>query len=291
MRGSVLLVSSCVLMSCAPQPPAAPPPIKIATWNINWLNRADDAGPTPRTEEDYAALARYAARLDADVISLQEVDGEEAARRIFDPDVYDFHFSSRDHMQRVGIVYKKSVQVRRNPDVVALARVHSERLRYGVDLTARRGNQSVRLLAVHLKSGCFSSPLDGPPVGRERQESCDTLKTQIPVIERWIARRARSNEPFVILGDYNRRLKPGEEVFSRMSGAAGGAGLGAPTLTSESECLGGRYPDFIDHLVMDARSLQRIEPGSFGVLDYEPDDHARHGKKLSDHCPVYLSFR
>jgi hypothetical protein len=40
--------------------------------------------------------------LDADVIALQEVDGPEAARLIFDPAEYEFHFSSQNNPQRTG---------------------------------------------------------------------------------------------------------------------------------------------------------------------------------------------
>src|SRR5688572_16518958 len=83
--------------------------IKLATWNLEWFmtpetlralapacrlpdaprdgsRRAvpcDVVHDLARSQQDVAALRRYARELDADVISLQEVDGPDAARLIF----------------------------------------------------------------------------------------------------------------------------------------------------------------------------------------------------------------
>src|SRR5262245_30109618 len=63
--------------AAAPATPAAR--IRIATWNIAWLARRSGDGPVPRRAADYRRLATVAARLDADVVALQEIDGVEAA--------------------------------------------------------------------------------------------------------------------------------------------------------------------------------------------------------------------
>ena len=86
--------------------------LKIATWNLEWFmtpetlraltpactprdaprdgaRRAvpcDIAHELARSNEDVAALRRHARALDADVISLQEVDGVDAARLVFPAD-------------------------------------------------------------------------------------------------------------------------------------------------------------------------------------------------------------
>jgi len=64
-------------------------PLKLATWDIDWLTaRAAGDGGLPadvavRQPADLAALRDYAAALDADVVALQGVDGPEAAALIF----------------------------------------------------------------------------------------------------------------------------------------------------------------------------------------------------------------
>ena len=64
-------------------------PLKLATWNLDWLTlrlAGDPALPedvTPKRAEDRALLRRYAAALDADVVALEEVDGPEVAADLF----------------------------------------------------------------------------------------------------------------------------------------------------------------------------------------------------------------
>ena len=105
-------------------------PITVATWNIEQLRA--EIGVGVRSEEDYARLAGYANQLNADIIALQEVDGDTAAEKVFDPDVYQFFFSSRNHTQRTGFAVRKSLPARQLPDVTALN--VSGGLRHGVDI-------------------------------------------------------------------------------------------------------------------------------------------------------------
>lgn len=262
--------------------------LRIWTWNLNWLHHRDGAGLNKRDALDYAALARYVRQIDADVVVVQEVDGEEALRRIFDPGVYAFHVSSRDNVQRVAIVYKRSLEVVRHPDVVAVARVYSERLRYGVDLGVRDpvSGEELRILGVHLKSGCFRSPLEGPYLDGESEDACTKLRMQLPVLERWMKQRAEERSPFMLVGDFNRRFGHGESIWESWRWRMPELGLSSPTVKMRSQCWGGRYPEFIDHLVLDARAAKMMARRTTRQLLYEEQDAARHGYRLSDHCPV-----
>ena len=66
--------------------------IKLATWNIEWLNAKDNTGKVKRRSEDYAKLRYYTEKLNADIIALQEIDGLEGAGRVFDSQKYTFEF-------------------------------------------------------------------------------------------------------------------------------------------------------------------------------------------------------
>ena len=58
----------------------------------------------PRSDADYASLRNYAAKLAADIVALQEVDGPDAAALVFPG--YDFCFSKRAHTQKNGFVHE-----------------------------------------------------------------------------------------------------------------------------------------------------------------------------------------
>lgn len=262
--------------------------LKFASWNIEWLHRRNGQGKTPRTQADYDALKRYANRLNADVIALQEVDGPQAASRVFDPKIYDFHFESRNSVQRVGFAYKKALNVTKHPDVTDFQLGRYDRLRRGVDMTINApSGRSIRVLAVHLKSACWSSPFDGPVRGRERPEACKILKEQNNVLRRWMDAQRNKGLPFVVLGDFNRRLKPRESFWLNLQKSKTKADLISPTLTKRSTCMGGRYPDYIDHAIFDQRAARGFSMASFTQLTFDRSDRSR---KLSDHCPIRVTW-
>ncbi|HUD71422.1 MAG TPA: hypothetical protein VMQ62_05630, partial [Dongiaceae bacterium] len=95
-------------------PPAEGDRLRLASWNIAWLAARDREGAVPRAESDYARLRRYGARLDPDVVGLQEIEGAAAARRVFDPDRYAFAFAAGGgSAQRAGFAWKRTLQVTR----------------------------------------------------------------------------------------------------------------------------------------------------------------------------------
>src|SRR3546814_20274038 len=79
----------------------------------------------------------------------------------------------------------------------------NEQLRSGVDITLRpEGRTPIRLLGIHLKSGCFSG---------SEAKACPIFQDQIPALEAWIDGAAAGPDRFAVLGDWNSRLAlPGD---------------------------------------------------------------------------------
>lgn len=275
----------------APTPMAAPSgTLKLATWNIEWLHSEPGQGKKPRTEADYELLRRYAKALDADVIAVQEIDGHKAIERVFDRADYSYHFETRASDQRVGLLVKKGLKVKRHPDLKAL-QVGSPRLRMGVDLTVTQGALSTRVLAVHLKSGCWGSPFQGPLRPGERADACEALKAQTPVLKAWADARRQERVPFVLMGDFNRRLASDDDLWRGIQADPKRPDLKAPTTSERSRCWGGKYPEYIDHIALSAQAASWQLPGSFKQLIYSKEDEREHKAALSDHCPISLIVR
>ena len=193
-------------------PPAPPEWIRIATWNLNRLHwRTGGAlwrGAVARSDEDYRILARYARALDADVIAFQEVNGPDAAARVFPSRDYELHISGRYDSRYADIYNGFAVRkgrfdqvVKRDYEALGLATGSRYQLRWGVDLLVSGDGRRLRLLNVHLKSKCFSKSLRNP-----RSRSCRTLARQSEPLEAWIDARWREGTPFVVLGDFNREM-------------------------------------------------------------------------------------
>ena len=142
--------------------PAISAELKVATWNLDWLTTRSAGAKglppdlSPRDEDDFARLALYARQLDADLIAIQEVDGFVAAEKIFPRESYSIHMTGDHVLQRVGIVVRRGLRYDINPDLAALATNH---LRSGADITLHLKSSDLRVLAVHLKTGCRNQPL------------------------------------------------------------------------------------------------------------------------------------
>lgn len=196
----------------------------------------DDAAcdRAPRIDADYAALARYAREVGADVYALQEVDGEEAAARVFPRSEYSLHFTKKPadaarvargellcdgaaiacDPQQVGFAVRRSsgIRVRHFAAEPGLSRIRSERQADGVERSPRFGaelaitlpdGRELAVLTVHLKSGCKEGELVDRRPGEVDRDSCSRLAQQLPPLEAWVDRTAQRG-PFILLGDFNR---------------------------------------------------------------------------------------
>ncbi len=259
-------------------------PVKVTTWNLNWLTtrtRAEAHLPSdvhPRHAEDFARLAGYAHKLNADIVAFQEVDGPQAAAAVFDPALYTLLTIDEPVTQRVGIAVRRDLPIIRNPDVTALdveATAHFP-LRDGLDVTVTLpGNHKLRILVVHLKTGCQTDAL-----ATSTRQQCALLARQIPPLAAWVAARRQEGAAFLVMGDFNRVFDAPEEVGTAL---AREAPLVRVTAGYANPCWDGA--PFIDHIFAGGPAAAWLVPGSLRVQTYQETDPAQQSR-LSDHCPV-----
>jgi endonuclease/exonuclease/phosphatase family metal-dependent hydrolase len=281
-----------LLASCSQNPPtsvatAPASALTIATWNLEFLAERDGEGCNPRQATDYAKMRSIADSLGADVIAFQEAENPAAAARVFDPAHYRIVMEQRPGKpggscggrqqaqtfirQAVGFAIRKDLPFDRAPDVTDLE-VGNPNLRSGVDVTIQPAHgRPLRLLSVHLKSGCFRND--------STSDACATLTRQIPQLEKWIDAAAAGPTRFAVLGDWNRRLAlSGDAVWSKIDdGEPANARLTLADRGISPHC-DPRYHDFIDHIVLDKRAGADLR--GFREVTYEV------GEYPSDHCPV-----
>ncbi len=263
--------------------PAAAGELKLTAWNLSWLTLRPAGGAdlpqgvAPKRPEDIDRLRAYALMLHADVIAFSEVDGPEIAARVFPPDVFRIHITGDQVVQRAGFAIRRGLVFTPNPDVTGLdvypgARFH---LRSAADITLDLPRGQLRLLAVHLKSGCRQGPL-----AETREPACHTLGLQLPVLQDWIRGREAGREAFAVMGDFNRWMETGDPFFA---GLAAAAPLARADGGLHSPCWGGG--GFLDHVIVGGAARDWLEPDSLRVLVYR-ETLAAWKDRLSDHCPV-----
>lgn len=285
LAACALFISSCTGMNAPGNADPDAGTITLAAWNVEHLAEADGSGCRPRTEADYAAMRAYVDGLEADVIAFQEVESKAAAERVFDPAIYSIEIEDRVgtdrrgecrgreglsiNAQRTGFAIRKTVPYERLSDFTAV-QVGNPDLRSGVDLIIRpQGGEPIRVLSVHLKSGCSSG---------ESNDACGAFFQQVPVMESWIDSRASEGVRFAILGDFNRRLTmPGDVVWAEWDdGSPANADLALASGDRSAGC-NPRYRDFIDFIVLDRQA-------SGDLLEF--DEGVFAGEALSDHCAI-----
>lgn len=269
--------------------------VKIATWNMAWLTDrmpgTGGEGGVPgnvhhRTKGDWKLVQKYAKRLNADIVAFEEVDGVDMAKRAYGSKTYAFHTTDEPDVQKPGFAIRKGIKFTRNSDFADLDVIAGQprSLRRGADVTVEIGGQKIRMLAVHLKSGCPEQSLDNTS-----GEACPLLKQQLPILARWVKDRIDENMPFIILGDFNRVFDDQEAFWTAMN-LNGQAQLTRSTAGRTSKCWAGKHPNFIDHIVFGGPTRQWARPSTFKVLVYDETDPSFQDR-ISDHCPQSLNLR
>ena len=266
--------------------------LRIAAWNLEHLKDTNLEGCVPRVEADYAAITRQVEALDADIVAFQEVENEAAARRVFPPSEWQIEVSTRPvpasnrtcrerpeallgHLA-TGFAIRRGIPYRREADLSALG-VGSRFDRWGTEVSLLEGGRELRLLSIHLKSGCWGA---GEDRDVSRATTCRTLHEQLRVLKVWSDEQRGAGVDFVILGDFNRRLAiPGDAGWTTLSPA--GAPLGLVTTGRISRC-DFRFVEYIDHLVLGGRAVEALVPDSFREVPREGPH--------PDHCAIAADF-
>ena len=274
--------------------------VRVASWNIEHLAEYNEAGCAPRSALDYEQLRDFSELLNADIIALQEVENTAAVERIFPKSEWNIVLSDRPNsttyrcrgndqestQQRVAVVLRKGIKYQINKSFRELG-LEMEGLRYGVVVEVFGDHDTINLMAVHLKSGCF---VDDYSTSKLR--ACEVLGTQIKTLDDWIENSIKGNKKFIVLGDFNSRLIRENSMFwnklVEMNNRPIGIKNGMQNLTGCHP----RYPDLIDHIILGPQTSKLQVQNSQMVHFYSStDEQMAEDDMLSDHCPISLMLR
>ncbi len=290
LRGFAVLA---VLVLSVASTVAAADDLRIVAWNLEHLDDTDSDGCVGRTPADYAALAGRIRELDADIVAFQEVENAAAARRVFPASEWRIEMSRRPQTSTgrscwdrpdaqlghlaTGFAVRHGIAYRRNPDLRALGAAGAFQ-RWATDITVTASDRDLRLLSVHLRTGCWGAGQDGDS---RAGKTCATLRAQVERLGDWVDARRAQGTAFAILGDFNRRLAlAGDWAWQRLSPPA--APLRLLTRGVPFRC-DPRYPAFIDHMVLGGGAEAMAVSGSFREVPLQGPH--------PDHCAITAVFR
>ena len=278
-----IAAAALVLSSCA-QPQGSPETtVTIGTFNIEWLGDGDQ-DRKQRADQDYLRLADIVIKSGADVLSIQEVENQDALNKVLRYlDGYQGFLSDGGNHQRVGVIYKADVQVTSLGDYNALQLDQPMRLRPGLAIVCSKGAFDWVQMIVHLKS---TSRYDSTAALLDQARNI--RREQAKVLRRWADSVLDAGEELdvVITGDLNDHpTKTRHETLGALSESDR-----LVFLTKDLTSCKNRKWSVIDHVVVSTQAAQRLIPGSARTenqYDYLSEAEA---DLVSDHCPVVVRF-
>lgn len=303
LRVSLLCISVLVALSqTSCQREAKVQKLRFVSWNIEHLAEKNGEGCVPRQEEDYTRLRDFAQTLEGDIISLQEVESEKAVARVFPKSEWNIVISDRPHspsyecrgngqtstQQRVALAIRKGIAFETPGNFKELA-LDRTGLRYGVVARLTGSPDTIDVMAVHLKSGCFV-----PDYSTSEKKACEVLEQQVPLLDQWGEDRIENKQSFVIMGDFNNRLTNEGNKFWEVLTEMDGDSIHLKNSMQKLTGCHPRYPLPIDHILMDPLLSKYLVEGSQKVHYYpSTSTEMTEDEMLSDHCPIsmVLDFR
>jgi hypothetical protein len=143
-------------------------------------------------------------------------------------------------------------------------------------------------MSVHLKSGCHEGSLEPATT-----PDCVTLAAQRAPLENWIDAAASALVPFVIVGDWNRRMDvhgQSDHIWGEIDdGDPVGLDLWRVPFNRDSGCNAG-FTEPIDFIVLDDRAWGLVDETSFAEIVYDDGDWDADRHTPSDHCPIVVGL-
>jgi Endonuclease/Exonuclease/phosphatase family len=198
-------------------------------------------------------------------------------------------------------------------------------LRWGLEAVLSANGKKFRLLAVHLKSGCVLGALlenrwHDPafvwaPDGRN-DHPCMSLARQMAPLRAWIARARSGSEPFVIAGDFNRRIDVEEKetgspdlwpIITGVATAESSDDIALNRVPEGNASISACWPEDDHTELVNAIDYLIFSPG-FRPTDWQASYLKFHysslvdpvtgnnltkadSKRMSDHCPFVVRLK
>jgi len=307
MRLFIILCFAAVTIQ-AQEP--APSTIEIGTFNAEWFPCKDDGemmkkyeinfnNPPVGNATDLDKLFTMLKTLDLELIGLVEIVDtklmDEMAKKYLGPD-YHFIYAPSPGSQRVGFLYDGAVlEITGEPEIyrsVALDPDSWLRPAFRVNFKVKPNGFDFQAIVTHLKAG--------PAGWKQREKQWQVLKDIITGLQ-----QEGQEQDILLMGDFNNVSKLGYDEFLPVM-----AELNFSWLTGEQDSLISNYwqPDYtreriqaslIDQIFISSGARAEYVAGSVraggmcaeGKKEYSDEQIPDYYEYISDHCPVYVSFR
>jgi endonuclease/exonuclease/phosphatase family metal-dependent hydrolase len=275
--------------------------VTVGTFNIAWLG--DGMGDRmARTEADIQRIAEVIRDANADVLALQEIENEEALKRVVRL-LPEYRFvmptasATNASKQRLAVLFKHFVALTPLGEYTPLA-IDAVRHRAGFVVRCSvvssswfsRDSLQWVMMVVHFKS---TSQADSTDALKDSSRSVRRLQAERTA--QWLDSVQRHEPNVVVLGDMNdapsrtisRTSKRGSTLDALMAHTTTGS---ATFLTEGMKSCKHALWQSIDHMLVSAAMNALYVPQSMTMVAFPQQYSHEQAARVSDHCPVVCRF-
>lgn len=275
-------IVTLIIGGCHTSPSGSETSVTVGTFNIEWFGDGLD-DRKPRTDQECLLIADVISRTGADVLGLQEIENDNALRRILRYlNDYDGFVVDAGIKQNVAVIYRKNVAVERLADYRPLT-TGREGMRPGLMVKCTRGSFDWVMMVVHLKS---TSRYDS--TNQMREESRVVRTKQVELLRQWSDSvvAAGNEKDVMIVGDFN-------DFTTRRQQATLTPLLESSNmffLTGSLKSCANEQWTTIDQVVVSTSVQERMIKGTARMDDIRASLKGKIAEAVSDHCPVLVRF-
>lgn len=266
-------------------------PLRVGTFNIEWLGESSPGLHKPRTEKEYQEIAQVIKDSGVDLIGCQEICGETGIKEVikYIPD-FDFILgpslnNGKKLAQRLGIIYNKkriTCNIKR-ADELDKVRLGNPDLRAPIVAQIKADQFDFVFVVCHMKAGI--------------KTDCQIArKKQFEILNTWVSTflQTSDDKDLIIVGDMNestdnQSLSPmltNKNMF-----------FATQKLQNNKEWTLLSYPRVIDHILISKMmvgngaiggAMQEFIAESCKVVDH--NKYPNFKENVSDHKLVYCDF-
>jgi len=251
--------------------------IRIGTFNIEWLGDGN-ADQIQRYENDYLAIAKIIETIDCDVLALQEIENEEALKKVMDKVKRKYRYfidTTTNNVHKVAIIYDKNFN-KIDEQYIHFSSKEITFKRPALYLKLKKNHQEFEFISVHLKSS-FKSKNEKTISPKKIREK------QVNELLEWMKKHQKNHA--IVLGDFNEEYEKGT-ILKQFENEFNSTVISKNMIS----CANSKWK-MIDHIILPEHFRKTYKSERLQNFNHRIMFATTNAPKISDHCLLYYTLR
>jgi|GEM_PF-4446064 len=257
--------------------------IRIGTFNIEWLGDGN-ADIIQRNENDYLAIAKIIETIDCDVLALQEIENEDALKKILQILKKKYRYfidSTSSNNLKVAILYDKTFE-NIDEQFIHFSTVAMTYKRPALYLKLKKEKQEFEFISIHFKSSHRKKSEQKSQRNEIVSSSQEIREKQAEELISWIKNNQKKHS--IVMGDFNEEYKKGT-ILKRFEQSFQSTVISKDLIS----CANNKWK-MIDHIILPEHFRKRFKAERLQNYNHRVLSTTNNAPKISDHCLLHYTL-